>query len=107
LLQAEEQALQRRLDEAKELEDKQAEIYNHVTGDMLTENPDVANSNLGPGRKIQYLYKGMSPEERENVRREQLRQIVENEVSKHSSNKVSGSKQLLSLVYCSKYNYLH
>ncbi|PNF15395.1 RIB43A-like with coiled-coils protein 1 [Cryptotermes secundus] len=80
----EEQVLQRRLDEAKELEDKQAEIYNHVTGDMLTENPDVANSNLGPGRKIQYLYKGMSTEERENVRREQLRQIVENEAKRQA-----------------------
>jgi hypothetical protein len=88
LLQAEEQALQRRLDEAKELEEKQAEIYNHVMGDMLTENPDVANSNLGPGRKIQYLYKGMSPEERENVRKEQLQQIVENKVREYPNNEV-------------------
>jgi len=80
MLQAEEQALQQRLDETKELEDKQADIYNHITGDMLTENPDVANSNFGPSRKIVYLYKGMTPEERDNVRKEQLQQIVENEV---------------------------
>jgi hypothetical protein len=106
LLQADEKALQRRLDEAKELEDKQAEIYNHVTGDMLTENPEIANSSLGPGRKIQYLYKGMSPEERENVRKEQLRQIVENEVRKYPSDKALRSQQSLSLVYC-KYSYLY
>jgi hypothetical protein len=81
LLQAEEQALQRRLDETKELEDKRAEIYNHLTGDMLTENPDVANSTFGPNRKIGYLYKGMTPEERDTVRKEQLQQIVENKVS--------------------------
>jgi hypothetical protein len=106
LLQADEKALKRRLDEAKELEDKQAEIYNHVTGDLLTENPEVANSSFGPGRKIQYLYKGMSPEERENVRKEQLRQIVENEVRKYPSDKVLRSQQSLSLVYC-KYSYLY
>jgi hypothetical protein len=87
LLQADEQAQQCRLDKAKELEDEQAEIYNHITGDMLTENPDVANSSLGPARKIQYLYKGMSPAERENVRKEQLRQIVENEVRNYPSKK--------------------
>ncbi|GFG36955.1 hypothetical protein Cfor_12483 [Coptotermes formosanus] len=75
---AEEQALQHMLDEKRELEDKWADIYNHITGDMLTENPDVANSNFGPGRKIPYLYKGMTPEERDNVRKEQLKQIVEN-----------------------------
>jgi hypothetical protein len=100
LLQADEKALQRRLDEAKELEDKQAEIYNHVTGDMLTENPEVANSSLGPGRKIQYLYKGMSPEERENVRKEQLRQIVENEVRKYPSEKIFYDANSYYLMYC-------
>jgi hypothetical protein len=82
LFQAEEQALQSRLDKTKELEDKWADIYNHITGDMLTENPDVANSNFGPHRKIVYLYKGMSPEERDNIRKEQLQQIVENKVRK-------------------------
>jgi hypothetical protein len=82
MLQAEEQALQHMLDEKRELEDKWADIYNHITGDMLTENPDVANSNFGPGRKIPYLYKGMTPEERDNVRKEQLKQIVENKVRK-------------------------
>jgi hypothetical protein len=76
--------LQRRLDETKELEDKQAVIYNHATGDILTENPVVANSNLGPNRKIGYLYKGMTPEERDSVRKQQLQQIVENKVSLQS-----------------------
>jgi hypothetical protein len=49
---------------------------------MLTENPAAANSNLGPHRKIAYMYKGMTPEERENIRKQQLQQIVENKVRK-------------------------
>jgi hypothetical protein len=73
--------LQHRLEETKELEEKQAEIYNHLTGDLLTENPDVANSNLGPNRKIGYLYKGMTPEEHNSIRKEQIQQIAENKVS--------------------------
>ncbi|KAJ9588991.1 hypothetical protein L9F63_017686, partial [Diploptera punctata] len=75
---AEEQSLKCSVEQAKELEDKFAEIYNHLTGDFLTENPDVANSNLGSSRKIGYLYRGMTPEEREAVRKEQLKQMQEN-----------------------------
>ncbi|PSN32995.1 RIB43A-like with coiled-coils protein 1 [Blattella germanica] len=67
---ADEQSLQHRIEETKELEDKRAEIYNHLTGDLLTENPDVANSNFGSSRKIGYLYKGMTPEEREESKRQ-------------------------------------
>ena len=69
-----------RIEQRRELDDKCAEIYNHLTGDLLTENPDVANSNFGTGRKIGYLYKGMTPEEREDIRKEQLKQILENKV---------------------------
>ncbi|XP_030745741.1 RIB43A-like with coiled-coils protein 2 [Sitophilus oryzae] len=59
------------------LEDNAAEIYNFLTSDLLTENPDVSQSNMGPGKRIAYLYKGMSDEEKANIRREQLAQMEE------------------------------
>lgn len=58
-----------------------AEIYNMMTSDMMTENPEVAKSNLGLNRQIGYLYKGMTPEEKEAVRKQQLSQIAEAKVS--------------------------
>jgi hypothetical protein len=61
----------------EEEEDNLAEIYNHLTSDLLTENPDAAKSALGPHRKIAYMYKGMSPEELENLRRIQEHQKEE------------------------------
>lgn len=61
----------------QEKEDNMAEIYNLMTSDMMTENPDVSKSNLGANRQIGYLYKGMTPEERLAVRQEQLSQIEE------------------------------
>lgn len=57
-----------------------AEIYNALTSDMLTENPEVAQSNLGLGRKVVHCYKGMTEEERRKVREEQLEQIEEAKV---------------------------
>lgn len=64
----------------REHEDSLAEMYNFMTSDMLTENPDVSQSNLGPNRRIGYLYKGMTAEEREQVRKYQLAQIEEAKV---------------------------
>lgn len=57
-----------------------AEIYNALTSDMLTENPEVAQSNMGLNRKIAHLHKGMSEEERKKIRDEQLAQIQEAKV---------------------------
>lgn len=57
-----------------------AEIYNMMTSDMMTENPEVSKSNLGANRQIGYLYKGMTPEEKMAVRQEQLSQIAEAKV---------------------------
>ncbi|XP_068083123.1 RIB43A-like with coiled-coils protein 2 [Anabrus simplex] len=74
---AEEQAHERRLEAVRELEDNQAEIYNFVTGDFLCENRDVALSNLGSKRVIGYLYKGMTQDELQEVRKVQLKQIAE------------------------------
>lgn len=51
-----------------------------MTSDLLTENPDVGKSNLGPGRQIGYMYKGMTSAEKEAVRKAQLAQIEETKV---------------------------
>ncbi|KAG5889195.1 hypothetical protein JTB14_000620 [Gonioctena quinquepunctata] len=59
------------------INDNMAEICNAMTSDMLTENPEVAQSNLGLGRKIGSLYKGMSEEQKKQIRMEQLAQIEE------------------------------
>ncbi|XP_053551470.1 RIB43A-like with coiled-coils protein 1 [Bombina bombina] len=53
----------RNLEKQQEEDNNFAEIYNHLTGDILTENPDVAVSNLGPQRILTDRWKGMSPEE--------------------------------------------
>lgn len=54
-----------------------AEMYNILTSDMMTENPDVSQSNLGINRQIGYLYKGMTPEQKLEVRKMQQAQIEE------------------------------
>lgn len=50
-------------------EDARAEIYNHVTGDFLTEPKDLAESALGPGRLLVTRYKGMTSEAQDHSRR--------------------------------------
>ncbi|KAM4663011.1 RIB43A-like with coiled-coils protein 2 [Discoglossus pictus] len=52
-----------RLEKLKEQDNNFAEIYNHLTGDILTENPDVAVSCFGPDHILANRWKGMSPEE--------------------------------------------
>lgn len=58
-------------------EDDLAEIYNMLTSDMLTENPDVAQSKTNPNKKIAFMYRGMSPEELERFRKEQHQQVMD------------------------------
>lgn len=65
----------------REYEDNLAEMCNFVTSDMLTENPETAKSAFGPGRKIPYMYRGMSPEEIRLYRQNQLEQIAEKKVN--------------------------
>uniref|UniRef100_A0A182Y3U1 Uncharacterized protein n=1 Tax=Anopheles stephensi TaxID=30069 RepID=A0A182Y3U1_ANOST len=72
-----EQDQQRMRCEREEQEDNLAEIYNNLTSDILTENPDVAKSSFGPNRVITAQYKGMSPEEIEQIRRTQAMQQEE------------------------------
>ena len=69
--QADEQAEKKRLAEQQELDNNFTEMGNQINGDMLTENPDVAQSAFGPHRVIPDRWKGMSPEELEEIRRVQ------------------------------------
>ncbi|XP_015274954.1 PREDICTED: RIB43A-like with coiled-coils protein 1 [Gekko japonicus] len=77
--QAAEVAEKQRLAQQREQDDNNTEIYNHLTSDILTENPDVAKSLVGPHRMVPYRWKGMTPEQLEAVRRTQKEQCKENQ----------------------------
>ncbi|KAM7356714.1 RIB43A-like with coiled-coils protein 2 [Cochliomyia hominivorax] len=63
-------------------EDDMAEIYNMLTSDMLTENPDVAQSKTNPNKKIAFMYRGMTPEELERFRKDQHQQMIDKKKEK-------------------------
>uniref|UniRef100_A0A0B7A525 RIB43A-like with coiled-coils protein 2 n=1 Tax=Arion vulgaris TaxID=1028688 RepID=A0A0B7A525_9EUPU len=63
----------------QDLDDNMTEIANHIFGDILTENPAVAQSAFGPHRVITNRWKGMSPQQLEDIRKQQERQRAENE----------------------------
>lgn len=65
----------------QELDDNFTEISNNVFGDILTENPDVAQSAFGPHRVITDRWKGMSPAQLAEIRYQQQQQLKEKEVS--------------------------
>ncbi|XP_067832301.1 RIB43A-like with coiled-coils protein 2 [Heptranchias perlo] len=75
---AADQAATRDVERRRELDENYAEIGNHVYGDILTENPEVAVSAFGPHRVVPDRWKGMSPQQLEEIRHEQRRQIEEN-----------------------------
>ncbi|XP_044299666.1 RIB43A-like with coiled-coils protein 1 [Varanus komodoensis] len=77
--QAAEEAQQQRLAQQREQDDNYAEIQNHLTGDILTENPDVANSLMGPHRVIPYRWKGMTSAQMEAIWKMQAEQCMENQ----------------------------
>jgi len=59
-----------------------AEVYNAITGDFLSENPEHGfNSALGPGKISSSLYKGFTPAMRQAVYDEQANQRVELKVT--------------------------
>uniref|UniRef100_A0A2C9JD92 RIB43A-like with coiled-coils protein 2 n=1 Tax=Biomphalaria glabrata TaxID=6526 RepID=A0A2C9JD92_BIOGL len=74
-----EQRERERLKRQQEQDDNMTEIANHVFGDILTENPAVAQSAFGPHRVIPDRWKGMSPQQLEEIRKEQARQMAEAE----------------------------
>lgn len=68
-----------RLHKQQQLDDNTTEIANHVFGDILTENPAVAQSAFGPHRVITDRWKGMSPNQLEDIRKQQELQRTEKE----------------------------
>lgn len=75
--QAEEQEYRRRCEALREEEDKKADIYNHVTGDFLTEAKEQAESTHGPHKPLASRYKGMTADELKVFREAQARQLKE------------------------------
>ncbi|XP_053318700.1 RIB43A-like with coiled-coils protein 2 [Spea bombifrons] len=75
--QAEETTERKKLERKKETEDNSAEISNLSEGDLLSENPDQAASAFGPHRVAPDRWKGMSPEQLEEIKAVQQQQIQE------------------------------
>lgn len=78
------------MQEMRDMEDKQAEIYNAITSDLLTENPNLRASNLGPGRICGTYYRGLTDQERQQIQETNLRIIEENKVTMVSCRCPSG-----------------
>lgn len=78
--QAKEKQAQLEHDKVQEEDDNFTEVCNHVNGDLLTENPDVAQSAFGPHRVIPDRWKGMSPSQLDEIRTTQEFQRQEKEV---------------------------
>jgi hypothetical protein len=79
-LKKREQEQKKAIKKMQEQDDNMTEIANAIFSDMLTENPDQAISQFGPNRVVPDRWKGMSPEQLEQIRNEQLRQIEEKRV---------------------------
>jgi len=68
--------------EAQGKDDEMVEVYNAITGDFLTENPQLGfNSALGPGRIVTVLYKGLTPAMKQAIYDEQAKQRQEIKVT--------------------------
>jgi hypothetical protein len=80
LYQARERAEKERLHKQQQEDDNATEIANHVFGDILTENPAVAQSAFGPHRVITDRWKGMNPQQLDDIKLIQLNQMKEKEV---------------------------
>lgn len=61
----------------QEEDDNMTEIANALFSDLLTENPEQAVSSFGPNRVVPDRWKGMSAEQIEKIRKEQIRQVEE------------------------------
>ncbi|CAI6360141.1 unnamed protein product [Macrosiphum euphorbiae] len=74
--------------EAESNEDKMAEVYNAITGDFLTENPELGfNSALGPGKISTSLYKGLTAAMKQAIYDEQASQRAELKIRKEAYDK--------------------
>ncbi|XP_035676470.1 RIB43A-like with coiled-coils protein 2 isoform X2 [Branchiostoma floridae] len=79
LAQQREKDEQEAMKRQQQLDDNYTELSNHIYGDMLTENPAVAQSAFGAHRVITDRWKGMSPEQLADVRNRQEQQRQEKE----------------------------
>jgi len=72
-----ERAAKSDLEKQQVQEDNLTEIKNNIFGDMLTENPNIAQSAFGSHRVVPDRWKGMSPAELNQIRNVQNNQIIE------------------------------
>ncbi|CAH2055881.1 unnamed protein product, partial [Iphiclides podalirius] len=94
-LAAESKQLKQIMKEQEEA-DNTAEMYNNLTSDMLTENPDVAKSALGKNRAIGFMYKGMNQEELKKFYAGQKEQMAANKAKRDAEDKMEAEWQALS-----------
>ena len=85
-MQAKEKEAQKQQERAQEQDDDFTELSNHIHGDVLTENPDVAQSAFGGHRVIPDRWKGMSPRQLHEIKEIQEMQKQEKEVSEVGKN---------------------
>ena len=78
--QAKEKGAQDQQNKMREEQDNFTEMANNVHGDMLTENPAVAQSAFGSHRVVPDRWKGMSPQQVQEVLETQEKQRQEKEV---------------------------
>ncbi|XP_074645300.1 RIB43A-like with coiled-coils protein 2 [Tubulanus polymorphus] len=76
---AREAAEKERLHKQQEEDDNATEISNSIFGDLLTENPGQAQSAFGAHRVIPDRWKGMSPQQIEDIKKIQEDQMKEKE----------------------------
>ncbi|XP_050672951.1 RIB43A-like with coiled-coils protein 2 [Leptidea sinapis] len=94
-LAAEKKQLESIMKEQEEA-DNTAEMYNNLTSDMLTENPDVAKSALGKNRAIGFMYKGMNQEELKKFYAAQKEQMIAAKEKREMEQKMDAEWQALS-----------
>lgn len=87
-----------RLAKRQEEDDNSTEIANCIYGDILTENPAVAQSAFGPHRVIPAQWKGMNPEQKSDILKKQEEQRLENEKKRKEEKELNNKwdKQRLS-----------
>ncbi|CAK1542708.1 unnamed protein product [Leptosia nina] len=93
-LTAEKKQLEQIMKEQEEA-DNTAEMYNNLTSDMLTENPDVAKSALGKDRAIGFMYKGMNQEELKKFYAAQKEQMAAAKAKREAEEKMEAEWQAL------------
>jgi hypothetical protein len=79
-LQARENEARRNLKAQQEDDDNKTEMANNIYGDFLTENPACATSAFGAHRVIPDRWKGMTPEQIADIKRQQDIQRKEKQV---------------------------